>query len=171
MTHSLRSCILALAALAGGCERAQAPAPDAGSLAKQAPVSIAGQIVLAGELARARRGCVVLRAWPAQADDHAGAQPLLLRSYEIGDPDWTEVEGELRRYFGLCDADRVGESTRALPEELEIEACFECYGPSGVDTLLVRGSTHARNGAQQLSITVAPRIEMAQPQSGRKKGG
>src|SRR5258707_15591271 len=95
-----------LARLAGGgwgrSERA-VPAPPS------APATIAGQIVLSGALANVRRGFVTVSAWPAGAARRADGQPLLSRAYAIGDPDWSQADGVLMRYFGLCDADRAGD--------------------------------------------------------------
>jgi hypothetical protein len=75
------------------------------------------------------------------------------------------------RYFGLCDADRTGDRARALPEELEIEACFDPDGLFSTHAGLVFGSALARNGANDVLIRLAPRIETAQPTGSRKKGG
>ena len=75
------------------------------------------------------------------------------------------------RYFGLCDADRAGDRARALPEVLEIEACFDPDGLVSTHEGLVLGSALARNGANDVLIRLAPRIETAQPGGSRKKGG
>jgi hypothetical protein len=170
MIHTRRTSILTLAFLAcAGCGRTQAPLP-AGP-AHSVSATFAGQIVLAGELAHARTGRVRVQAWRAGEAGRAGTQPFFSRSYVIGDPDWSIVEGELTRYFGLCDADRVGEDARELPEEFEIEASFEPEDATVAAKPAWRGSARARNGAQQVLITVAPKLEMAQPPGGRKQGG
>jgi hypothetical protein len=72
-----------------------------------------------------------------------------------------------RHYFGLCEADRVGEPARGLPAEIEIEACYD----PGQETGLVRARVPARNGAKELVLTVAPQIQTAQPPGARKQGG
>jgi hypothetical protein len=170
MTQTTRTSILTLAFLAcAGCGRTQEPVPAV--VARSVPATFAGQIVLAGELANVHGGRVRVRAWRAGEVGRADAQPFFSRSYEIGDPDWSLVDGGLTRYFGLCDADRVGEDTRELPDEFEIEACFEPDGRDGAGKAAWRGSARARNGAQQVRITVAPKLEMAQPPGGRKQGG
>jgi hypothetical protein len=173
MTHETRFRILALAVLAGcGCQRAaETPDPAAPAATKSAPATLAGRIVLAGELAGARRGSVTVNAWRAGEAGRAGAQPFLSRSYEIGDPDWSPGEGLLTRYFGLCEADRVGDPARVLPDELEIEACFDPDGLLGTREGIVRGSAHARNGAKDVVVRVSPQTETAQPPGSRRKGG
>ncbi len=168
MTQSTRIRSLALALLAGcGCGHDQPPAPAAPS----APATIAGQIVLSGALSSAGRGSVTVSAWRPGEAGRPDAQPLLSRTYAIGDPDWSLGEGELLRYFGLCDADRSGDPARALPAELELEACFDPDGLTSTRAGLVTGSAHARNGAKDVLIRLAPKIETAQPPGSRKKGG
>jgi hypothetical protein len=65
----------------------------------------------------------------------------------------------------------VGQDPRELPEEFEIEACFEPEDGALAGKPAWRGSARARNGAQQILISVAPQLEMAQPPGGRKQGG
>jgi hypothetical protein len=89
----------------------------------------------------------------------------------IGDPDWIQGENVLTRYFGLCDADRVGEPARGLPAEFEIEASFDPDGLHSTREGVVRGSIHARNGAKDVWIDVSRRTDTAQPPGSPKKGG
>jgi hypothetical protein len=169
MNHEPRRCLLALAALAlAGCERAPR---DPGTRGPSAPATIAGEIVLSGELASVRRGAVTLYAWRTGEAGREGAQPYLSRTYAIGDPDWSSGGGTLMRYFGLCDADRVGDPERILPGEFEIEACFDPDGLSATREGIVRGRARARNGAKDVTITVSPTTETALPPGTRKKGG
>ena len=154
-----------------GCSRKEPDAPAPVTACAGAPATIAGQIELAGELASARRGCVTVSAWPPCEAGREGAQPLLSRTYAIGDPDWCAGDGVQMRYFGLCDADRTGDRARALPGELEIEACFDPDGLVSTHQGRVLGSALARNGANDVLIRLAPRIETAQPTGSRKKGG
>jgi len=149
------------------CGRSEAPQPAQPC----EPATIAGRIQLTGELASARRGTVTVSAWPEGDSAREGAQPLLSRSYEIGDPDWCSDEGLSTHYFGLCDADRVGDASRGLPAELEIEACFDPDGLLSTREGLVSGSALAHNGAKDVLVTISPRIETAQPSRGRKKDG
>jgi len=135
-----------------------------------APATIAGQIELSGALANTRRGFVTVSAWRPGEAGRESAQPLLSRTYAIGDPDWCVGEGVLMRYFGLCDADRAGDLARDLPEVLEIEACFDPDGLVSTHEGLVLGSALAHNGANDVLIRLAPRIETAQPRGSRKKG-
>lgn len=163
--RTLALVLFAACGCSGGEEAASAPA------CAGVPATIAGQIELSGALAGARRGCVTVSAWRAGEAGREGAQPLLSRTYAIGDPDWCAGEGVLMRYFGLCDADRAGDPTRALPEMLEIEACFDPDGLVHTHEGLVLGSALARNGANDVLIRLAPRIETAQPRGSPKKGG
>lgn len=166
-------CILLSAALllGSGCQRAADPRNAQAPAGKREPASLAGQIVLSGELGRARTGSVIVRVWPAGEPPVAGALPFLSRSYPLDDPDWSTCAGGRRRYFGLCDADRVGDPARVLPAELEIEACYDPDAPPGAGEGLVRATARARNGAKDIQITVAPQVETAQPPGGRKQGG
>jgi hypothetical protein len=169
MTRRSRTPLLALCLFACcGCQPSSATLEPA---AKGAPATIAGQLALAGELAGARRGTLTLSAWREGEAGRDGAQPYLSRTYEVDDPDWTESSGALVRYFGLCDADRVGDPARALPDELEIEACFDPDGVPGTREGVVRSSAHARNGEKDVHISVSPKTETAQPQRSREKGG
>ncbi len=133
--------------------------------------TIAGRIMLSGELSSARRGSVTVSAWREGEVGREGAQPVLSRTYEIGDPDWSSDEGLLKLYFGLCDADRVGDAARVLPAEFEIEATFDPDGLLSTREGVVLGSAHVRNGAKDVLITISPKIETAQPPGNRKKGG
>jgi len=158
--------VFCAASSCGGAEQAAPATACAG-----APATIAGQIELSGALASARGGFVTVSAFGAGEAGREGAQPLLSRTYAIGDPDWSAGEGVLLRYFGLCDADRAGDRARALPEVLEIEACFDPDGLASTHDGLVLGSALARNGANDVLIRLAPRIETAQPRGGRKRDG
>jgi len=149
------------------CGRAEQPQPTLPS----EPATIAGRIQLSGELASARRGSVTVRAWREGDSGREGAQPVLARTYEIGDPDWSSDEGLSTHYFGLCDADRVGDAARGLPAELEIEACFDPDGLTSTRAGVVSASAHVRNGAKDVLITISPKIETAQPSGSRKKDG
>jgi len=171
MSLESRTCTVVLAALAGWACQRSGPADEPGAALPHEPATLAGQIELAGELASARRGTLTLCAWGVGETGRKGAQPYLSRTYVIDDPDWTRGEGVLTRYFGLCDADRVGDPARGLPCELEIEASFDPDGLQITREGVVRGSAPARNGAKDVSIRVERTTETAQPQGSPKKGG
>jgi hypothetical protein len=172
MTHAPRSSIL-LACLLGccSCQRAAEPGQSAAPAVRSAPATLAGEITLAGELGKQGRGALTLEAWAGGLGSREGEQPLLMRTYVIGDPDWSECDGSLTRYFGLCDSDRVGDAARPLPDEFELEASFDPDGLQATREGIVRGSARARNGAKDVQIRVSPRNETAQQPESRKKGG
>ena len=166
--HPVRTLALLLCATCA-CRRAEPAAPAPARTG--APATISGQIELEGDLAKARRGSVTVSAWCAGEAGREGTQPLLSRTYPIADPDWNAEDGVLVRYFGLCDADRAGDGSRALPADIEVEASFDPDGLPGTHEGLVSGSSLTRNGANDVLIRLAPRIETAQPGGSRKKGG
>jgi hypothetical protein len=172
MTHTPRSSIL-LASLLGccGCQRADDAVQPGPASVRSAPATLAGEIMLAGDLGKKGRGTLTLEAWADGVESREGLLPLLTRTYVIGDPDWTEREGTLTRYFGLCDSDRVGDAARLMPEEFEIEASFDPDGLQATREGIVRAAAHARNGAKDVQITVTPQTETAQQPGRRKKDG
>jgi len=172
MTHATRSFIL-IGTLLGclGCQRADDAGPVAPAGVHSAPATLAGEVTLTGELSKVRHGALTLNAWADGAAGREGTLPYLSRTYLIGDPDWTEREGALTRYFGLCDADRAGDAARMLPDEFEIEARFDPDGLQQTREGSVHGSARARNGAKDVQIRVAPTTTTAQQPGSRKKGG
>lgn len=170
MNHEPRTLLLGLALLAAlGCRRAaptdeRPPEP----LGRSEPATLAGEIEISAELANGVQGSVTIRAWRAGETGREGALPLLARSYELDDPDWIRGPGGLVRYFGLCDADRVGDPARKLPAELELEASLDPSGPGGVHAL---ARARARNGAKDVVLEISANSDTAQPPAPRKKGG
>ncbi|MBK7642190.1 MAG: hypothetical protein IPJ19_03945 [Planctomycetes bacterium] len=163
--------LAALAPLGCGGSQAPAPAPLADPANSREPATLAGKVELSAELTGERRGSVTIQAWGEGEAGRAGAEPYLSRIYAMDDPDWLPGDSTLAHYFGLCEADRVGDPARGLPGELEIEANFDPDGLPGTREGVERGRARARNGATDIEITISPRSETAKPAVPRKQGG
>lgn len=138
--------------LCAACEqRAPAPVakpePPADPADPKTRVCFAGDVILAGALARETTGAIVLfvRAVASQ-------QPLLQRSYEAEDP-WRSRNAIA---FGLTAADKVVETLPAFGREMELVARFDSDGnPATREDADVEVVTRARTGATDILIVLA----------------
>lgn len=166
---------LALAAL-GACsdpgETGPAPvASESGSSRPGEPARLAGRLLVTGLPAGEARGELQLSLWNATDLGRPGALPLLTRSYELDDPDWTRAGDVCSRYFGLDDAQRVGDPARPLREGLVLEARLGtdagAAGPGGTWSTTLG----VRNGESDLQLVLPTQTATAQPDPRRKQGG
>lgn len=173
LSIALPSSALALVCACGGTQdSAPAARPqDAARSGAAESARLGGRVVVTGLPARYEHGTLELALWNAPELGRAGALPLLVRCYDLADPDWTRAGEVLSRYFGLDDSHRVGDSARAFADGLVLEAKLVADGgPEGP-----RGSWSAtlgvRNGESDLQLDVPTQTATAQPDRRRKQGG
>jgi hypothetical protein len=129
--------------LCAACSRTPEPAPSLGEPLPPGTIPrFTGEVVLAGKLARATDGSVEISVRPI-----GGKNAIWSRSYEIGDPWWTESANRRSLPFGLSPLDgvegsgapspsagsRAGTGSRepaqqAISKEMEIVVRFDADG-------------------------------------------
>jgi hypothetical protein len=151
MTTAFRpiACILLLAAACG-----RTPPPPSAPVTDPAPAGtprrFTGELVLAGALSRATDGAVIVTL--RRIGD---ARILWRRSYEVGDPWWTERPGSRTLPFGMSARDAIVDPAPELSVEMELVARFDPDGdPETLETDAFETKVRARTGATDLVLTL-----------------
>lgn len=175
---ALQCCLLALTC---ACGEAGDPAPvhgpdgphgaPAAASATREPAELAGRLVVAGLPGGELRGAVQLSLWNASELGRASALPLLARSYDLRDPDWSRTADVRSRYFGLDDTLRVGDPGRGLSEGLVLEARLCIEDESGARVSTCSATLAVRNGETDLQLVLPTTTATAQPGPLRQPGG
>jgi hypothetical protein len=152
MKTALRPVVCVLLVCAA-CERASPPPPPepvTDPVAAGTPLRFTGELVLTGPLVRATDGAILLTLRRI-----GGTRALWRRSYEVGDPWWTQRAGERSLPFGLTAADAIVDPTPPLSVEMELVSRFDPDGnPDTLESGAVELVTRARTGATDLVLTL-----------------
>ncbi len=162
MPSSPRIAYVLLLSLAACAHEAEAPSPVSIPLPDDAVYS--GELVLHGDPAILESGAASLAIRAVGASD-----PLMARSWNVGDPAWRVGPDEMRLYFALDKRDAWPGAVGTVGERMELVARFDPDGnPATDEPGSVQARTVVRTGARDLRVelSIGEPVAATTPSSG-----
>ncbi len=142
--------------LVAGCS-----AGDGSDTAAEMPLAhaaYAGEFVLRADMALLAPGSAATISIVIPGQD----EPLLSRSYDLGDPTWSVSRDEARLYFALDDRDAWPGVEGGVQREMELVARFDPDGnPATDEPGTVRARVPVRTGSRSIEVEIALALTVA----------
>lgn len=152
-----RAATLATLLLAGCSPGAGPVSPQRAAAHVPADAVWTGEIVLHAGSPGPRSGAVTLAIVPP-----GGEEPVLARSWDLGDPAWRRGSDGWRLYFALDARDAWPGARGAVAEAMDLTARYDPDGnPATEEAGVARARQAVRKGARDLAVEIAVPAQVA----------